>query len=479
MTIIDKIKQALGLTKPKVAMVEDSEIGREKVNPNNPDSLIGAYKSWVYVASQRNAISVASTPLRLYVAKSSKTKLQTPTKKVSKRQLSFLTGEDKLIAVNPQIRQKIAGAIEIEEIVDHPFLDLMKSVNSDTEQFGLFELTELYQELCGDCYWYLVQGALGIPDQIYVMFPQEMKIIPGKDEFIAGYILERGTQKVPFLEEEIVHFKFTNPQDAYYGFSPLMAIVAAYNLNDNMSKYENSLFRNMAKPDGVLETANSLSDANYRKVIRDWNKKYGGVANVGKTALLDNGLQYKAISLPPKDLAILAAKKVSKEEILNAYGQTLGMYSENANRANSEMASYVYMRDTVRPRHIRLEQKLNAKLVARYDAKLFSAFDNCVPEDKEAIVKENETYVKNGIISRNEARKRADFDERPDCDEILIPAGLTPIGQAGEATEGKPKDEPKDKPNDKPKDDKEDEKDEKIISRIADKVKRILYDYSE
>lgn len=465
MNIVDKIKQTLGLMTPKVAMVEPAEIGREMTNKNDPESLINAYKSWVYVASQRNAISVASTPLRLYVAKSSSKKLQTPTKKVNKKQLNFLIGEDKLIATNPQIRQKIAGAVEIEEVIDHPFLDLMKSVNSDTEQFGLFELTELYQELCGDCYWYTVNNGLGIPDQIFVLFPQEMKIIPGKDEFIAGYILERGTQKIPFTEEEIVHFKFTNPQNAYYGFSPLMAIVSAYNLNDNMAKYENSLFRNMAKPDGVLETDNSLSDANYRKVIRNWTKKYGGVVNAGKTALLDNGLHYKPISLPPKDLAILASKKVSKEEILNAYGQTLGMYSEQANRANSEMASYIYLRDTIRPRHIRLEQKLNAKLVSRYDEKLFCAFDNCVPEDRETIRKENETYVNNGTISRNEARKRADFDERPDCDEILIPSGYVPIGYQEEEKEEKPKKEEVEK------------EEQKLITKIADKVKKILYDY--
>ena len=456
MTIIDKIKQALRLTTPKVGMVESSEIGREKVNPNDPDSLISAYKSWIYVASQRNAISVASTPLRLYVAKTSSKKLLTPTKSVDRKQLKFLES-------NPILKQKIANAVEIEEVTDHPFLDLMKRVNSDTEQFGLLELTELYQELCGDCYWYLINGALGVPDQIYVLFPQEIKIIPGKEEFIAGYILERGTEKIPFEETEIVHFKFTNPQNAYYGFSPLMAVVSAYNLSDNMAKYENSLFRNMAKPDGVLETDNALSDANYRKVIRNWQKKYGGVHNAGKTALLDNGLHYNPISFPPKDLAILASKKVSKEEILNAYGQTLGMYSEQANRANSEMASYIYLRDTIRPRHMRLEQKLNAKLVMRYDEKLFCAFDNCVPEDREAIRKENETYVKNGTISRNEARKRADFDERPDCDEILIPSGYVPIGQTGEVTEEKPEEAEKEE--------------EKLISKIANKVKKLLYDY--
>jgi len=109
-------------------------------------AFMKAYRGWVYVAASKNATSAASVPLKLYVGKPSSNTIKShPTKKITKEQDVFLRGNPSLASL-PQVRK----AVEIEEVLDHPILTLMRNVNQFMNYFSLFELTNLYEELCGN-----------------------------------------------------------------------------------------------------------------------------------------------------------------------------------------------------------------------------------------------------------------------------------------------------------------------------------------
>lgn len=401
--------------------------GRELATPLDFQSLLNAYRGWVYVCANRNATSVASVPLKLYVAKNSGKKIKGyPVKRIDRQQTDFLMGNAGLLQL-PIVRK----AVEIEEITEHPFLDLMHNVNGFMNAFTLWETTELFQELCGNSYWYIVESSVGgkqIPVEIWPIPPQNLKVIPDQEKFIFGYKYEKGMDAVVFDESQVIHFKFPNPTNYYYGKAPLAAVTDAYNIGQNMNTYENAVFSNMGQLEGAFETDDAISDVEFERIKTEIKNSFQGAKNAGKSPLLDKGIKFKSYGLSPREMSFLQGRKQIKEEICNAYGQSLALYDKDSNRANSESATYNYMKDAIRPRCMRIEEKLNEKLLPRYDKRLFVAFENCVPQDKEFRLKEQESHLKSGYSSINEERQQ-DGQEGVEWGDVpYMPTGMVPVG---------------------------------------------------
>jgi len=414
------------------------QYGKELVTPGNYKTQINAFQSWVYICSSKNATAVAQTPLKVYVAKKSKDqKLIVPTKAILPATLKYLSESE---SIAPFVQK----AAQIVEVTEHPFIDLKKNVNPHMTWFELLELTDLHQELTGNAYWYIVKNKFDMPVELWPVPPQFMRVVPDEKKFIKGYIYTYGTEEVPFDVDEIIHFKFPNPQSLYYGWAPLQSVAHAYNINDNMNTFENALFTNMARPEGVLSTEFGLTDAEFVRAKKEWKSIYGGAKNAGKTAILEKGLAYQPITLAPRELNFLNGRKVTKEEIANAYGvpqSKLG--TTDVNKANAEAGDYQHGKDTVLPRLRRLEEKINEVLISLYGNEdlLFVAFDNPVPEDKEFMLKERELNLKTGFSSINEERKLAGREEVSWGNEPYVSNQFVPLGSIrdpGQAAGGKP-----------------------------------------
>ena len=417
---------ARGSLQNKLYYLPESSYNQELTSPRNYTSLLNAYKSWVYVCANRNATMTASFPLKLYVAKPNNSKTLVRTRSISRETKKHLYSIGHL-------DRYLRKAVEVEEVLEHPFLDLMKNVNPFMDENELKETTTLHQDLTGNAFWYLLKNNLGLPAEIWLVPPDKVKIVPSKENFINGYVYSQGLDKVPFDTSEIVHFKYPSPTSAYYGAGCLAAVTYAYDINLNMDKYETNMFANMGRPEGYLKTDQALDDKEFKRLKRLWSQEYGGVKGAGKTAILEKGLEYKPITLTPRELNFLSGRKITKEEIFNAFGIPLGLFSEESNRANSEMANYNYMSGTIAPRHRRQEGKINEMILPLYDERLFCAYDDCIPENEMLEHKRRVDNVKEGIISRNEAREEEGKDALDELDKIYISNTLVPIGTMSEA----------------------------------------------
>jgi len=71
---------------------------------------------------------------------------------------------------------------------------------------------------------------------------------------------------------------------------------------------------------GVLETDRHLSDKAMKRLNAKWIGKYGGYQKAFKTPVLEEGLKYKGITSSHTDMEFIAQRKMTREEILAAYG---------------------------------------------------------------------------------------------------------------------------------------------------------------
>jgi HK97 family phage portal protein len=115
-------------------------------------------------------------------------------------------------------------------------------------------------------------------------------------------------------------------------------------------------------------TAGNLSEEQFERLRTELDENYRGVKNAGRPLLLEGGLDWKSLSLTPKDMDFIEAKHSSAREIALAFGvppMLLGIPGDNtyANYAEANRALY---RQTVLPLAGRLFDALTNWLAASF-----------------------------------------------------------------------------------------------------------------
>jgi HK97 family phage portal protein len=390
-----------------------------------PEQLVKKFRGWTYACASRNARAVAQVPLRLYaVTNQGQNRPNTQT-----RPLDSSTYERFQKSEIPFIRNKVSRATHIEEVLDHPFLDLMAKANPVMDGFEVLELIQLYQELTGDGYLYKVKDNLGRLKEVWPLLAHKVTIVPSPTTFIARYEYGDDPDKVVFKPEEVAHFRFPNPEDYFYGLSPLAAAFAAVNMQNNMDKYEDSLFKNNARPDQILIPELPVREEARHRLESEFNRLTKGVAKGGKTIVMPYGVKLEQLSLSPKELSYLMGRKTTRDDVCAIFDipPTL-LAQEQGNRAKDEAAEYIHAKYGIAPRVKRLDQRLNQDIVSEYDSRLFCAHDDPVPEDKRFRLEEQTAHLRSGYSSINEERE---LDGRPPVEwgeKPLIPVNMTPLG---------------------------------------------------
>lgn len=325
------------------------------------------------------------------------------------------------------------------QVTDHAFLDLMQNVNPFMNALELRILTEAFQLLTGNAYWFLNKDGLGVPREIWIVPSQDMQIVPDKNKFIKGYIYApEGTDPITFDPEEIVHFKYANPRDIFYGLSPLMAAAYQVDTEKYMGQYQASLFKNDARVSAVLESDQTINKPEADRIREQWKQYYGGYDKAGKIGILGKGLTYKNISLNAQELAFIQSKNINRDAILGIFRvpkSILGLV-EDVNRANAEASDYTFAKRNLSPKLKCFVEKINEKIMPLYKQSgsnyLFVKSANIVPANRELEILERTNRLDKGYSTINEEREKDGLEPVEWGDVPLLPINIAPLGSAPE-----------------------------------------------
>lgn len=451
---------------------------RRGKKPQTKEQFIGAFTSWVYICVKQNAQTVAGIPLRLYVAKPQKgTKFRTvKTKPVSRDRLKYLYRQSFLDSF-------LTKAEEVEEITEHPFLDLMKNVNPYHNDRDLKEFTTMFLDLTGECYWLLAKARAKVggelinnPMQIYTIPSQHINPIPGKtlDKAIAGYLYKRGNVEVELKEDEVIMFTYPNPKSIFTGFSCIQGVADAVYILNQMDAFETGIFENRAKVGGILETTELISRQDRERMKTDFEQKQKGPKKAGSIMVLPRGMKYTRDAMTPMELNFIEGRRINAAEIALAFDIPPDLImAEGVTYANMDVADYRHAKNGIKPRCDRYAEKLNEKLLPLYDEKLFCAFDDCVPENREQMLKERVEHVNAGITTRDEEREAIGKESKGDlADELVTDGQITPI--TGETAQTEPPEPPEPPQVVVAPEGEEEEEEEQVAERIVRRIKKKL-----
>ena len=396
--------------------------------PSTKSQFVDSNLGWVYICVKLNFQAVGSQRLRLYVSKEAKGKkyLTIKTRPVDRQRLKWLY-------LKPDLDSWLTKAEEIEEVTEHAYLDLMKEVNPYHTSRDLKEFTTMFADLTGECYWLLLKDGLKVPRQIWVIPSQYMNPVYGDslDKAIIGYKYERGNVKLVLKPEDVVMFTTPNPKNIFTGFSCIKGVADAVYIQSQMNEFETSIFENRARVGGVIEETENVGKPTRERFKEKLSQTHTGPKKAGKMMYLPKGLKYTKDAMTPVELNFIEGRKGNREEICTGLNVPFGMFDPHANRAVAEAAGYQHAKTGILPRCERFSDKMNERVLPLFDEKLFCAFDDPVPQNRELILKEQIGRVKGNIMLINEARAEQGLEPIDGGDEMLVDNRLIPISMAG------------------------------------------------
>lgn len=437
MSIIDRIKSILG----KAAYTNDSPqryevastatlIGREYVPPPfDYHRAVVENRSWVYAAARLNAVAVASQPLRLYVRNRSAGTKAWNTRRTGRRTKAYLSGDLAQLPSRYAMTKAAEYGDDYEVVTDtHPLLTLLAKVNPYQNGFDSTVLRVLYMELTGNAYLHpVLDPSLDVPVELWTMPSQWMRIVPGNplrgEELVKGYEYGRNdAQRQDFAPDEVIHFKYPNPRDIYYGLGKVEAAWGAVTSNVALHEMDYHFFKNKSRPDYLLVSKGNASDEELERFTAQVETKLRGTNKTGRFIAVTGEVDLKPLQFPPKDLQ---GREEIVEEIAAVFGVPVSMLRANdPNLASATVGFASWKETTILPLLRMDEEVLNQQLLPLFGIEddAFLAYDNPVRADEAQETAKRTTYVAGGILTINEARQQEGLEPLPDpmADRPLI-----------------------------------------------------------
>lgn len=213
-----------------------------------------------------------------------------------------------------------------------------------------------------------------------------------------------------FLPDDLMII-LKNSEDGLQSMGVLDLNAELLKLALNQQQYSSSILENGSLPLAILTTPSKLTDKAMERITKSWSTAYKGQKNAGKTVVLEEGMEYKPVSLNPNELDLSTSKDSTLSDIARIFGIPESMLNANANKYNSnEQNNLHFLQYTLEPIITAFEGALNKSLLLEDEKKQGYSFKF----DRDSILATTEAEkfattiqaMKGGLLSVNEARGR-------------------------------------------------------------------------
>ena len=309
-------------------------------------------------------------------------------------------------------------------VYDHPLYYLLHDEpNPEMTSFVFRETLMSHLLIWGNAYAQIIRDGSGRVLSLYPLLPDKMEV--DRDEHgRLFYTYTRNTDENPNFNEygrvrlkpeDVLHIPGLG-FDGLVGYSPIAMAKNAVGMTLACEEYGASFFENGATPGGVLEHPGVLKDP--AKVRESWHSVYGGSKNAGKVAVLEEGMKYQQIGIPPEEAQFLETRKFQIDEIARLYRIPPHMVGDldKSSFSNIEQQSLEFVKYTLDPWVIRWEQSIQKALFLPQEKKEYFVkmnVDGLLRGDYESRMKGYSIGIQNGFMCPNDIRRLESMDLIP------------------------------------------------------------------
>lgn len=310
-----------------------------------------------------------------------------------------------------------------ERAIDNNLYHLLHDEpNKEMSSFIFRETLMTHLLLWGNAYAQIIRNGKGEVVALYPLMPNKMQVDRDENGELY-YIYTRSSEEAKTMEGATVYL---TPRDVLHipglgfdglvGYSPIAMAKNAIGLAIATEEYGAKFFANGAAPSGVLEHPGTIKDPS--RLRENWNSTFGGSANSGKVAVLEEGMKYTPISISPEQAQFLETRKFQIDEIARIFRVPPHMVGdlEKSSFSNIEQQSLEFVKYTLDPWVIRWEQSLSRSLLNEDEKrKYFFKFnlEGLLRGDYESRMSGYATARQNGWMSANDIRELENLDKIP------------------------------------------------------------------
>lgn len=230
---------------------------------------------------------------------------------------------------------KMEESPEIERLLLHP--------NPKESGKELMYSLYAYRQINGNAYLLADAANGGKINELYSLRPDRVSIHRSEEFIPIKYQYSTGNKKVDYFVDkvsgfsQILHLKNFNPLDDFYGLSSIEAAAYSIDQHNQAAAWNQALLQNGARPSGAIVVnsengSSNLTDEQFSRLKTMVDESFCGARNSGRPMVLEGGLDWKEMSLSPRDMDFISCKNSAARDIALAFGvppQLLGIPGDN------------------------------------------------------------------------------------------------------------------------------------------------------
>lgn len=235
---------------------------------------------------------------------------------------------------------------------------------------------------------------------------------------------------------DLLRISLYSSVDYNKGVSPMQAVGVEGSLINEVLKWNLSTLKKGVKPSGVFTTDSpvGLTQQQVNDTLQNIKELYSGSNNASSAILLPNGIKYNPLQMTSSDMDFYNTTMLTMKNVAMAFGVPLPLlFSDASTLDNYKMAIEEFILQTVIP----IAEDIIGTLDVWYNIITGDNIKTCIDLDKidglemkrEIKSKRMIEFVKNGILTPNEAREKLGYEafSEINADSLFLPSSLRPI----------------------------------------------------
>jgi len=216
--------------------------------------------------------------------------------------------------------------------------------------------------LWGNAYAFISRNGSYIPQELQILHPGYVMPFRSGNKIRYKVKVNRDAEKIiPAID--MIHVPGLS-FDGVKGKSPIETAAENIGLGLALQRFGAEFFANGASLTGTIEHPGKLSDTAYNHLIKSLTEKHVGKDNRHKLQILEEGMKYAPITIPPESAQFLQSRKFQLNEIARIFRIPPHMLAdlERSTNNNIEHQGIEFVQYTMLPWCVRFEQEFNRKL---------------------------------------------------------------------------------------------------------------------
>ena len=289
--------------------------------------------------------------------------------------------------------------------------------------------------LWGNAYAQIIRDGRGRVLSLYPLLPNKM-LVNRTDQGILYYQYEKDGRTYFLSHSDVLHIPGLG-FDGLVGYSPIAMAKNAIGMAISTEEYGAKFFANGASPGGVLEHPGVVKDPG--KIRESWNAVYQGSGNAHRVAVLEEGMKFQPIGIPPEQAQFLETRKYQLNEIARIFRIPPHMIGdlEKSSFSNIEQQSLEFVMYTLDPWVLRWEQAIQRALFSESEKRQYFVkfnVDGLLRGDYQSRMNGYAVGRQNGWLSANDIRELENLNRiSPELggDLYLVNGNMTKLADAG------------------------------------------------